>query len=137
MPEISKMYKIILFINIVVCFVYGILFGFLWWFWLDFIDYTATSPFFAQFFGGFLIIGLIWYLRIILQKVPWEKAVWFIGFANTIMGMMIIYLAYEILFVFIEMTKTAQINSIVSISVTTTLLVVNIIFFFVESGKHK
>jgi hypothetical protein len=113
------------------------LFGFFWWFWLPTIEYSTTLPFYAQFFGGFLLIGMIWYLRIILQKFPWEKAVFFVGFANTIMGVMIIYLAYEIVFLFSEMTEIARINSLVSISITTALLITNLIFYFLESGKHK
>ena len=137
MTEISKTYKIILIINMVACFIYGVLYAFLWWWWLPTIDNIVTQPYYAQFFGGFLLISLIWFLRIILQKVHWEKASIFIEFTLTVMGVMLLYLAYEILFIFKDMSEIAKTNAIVSTSVVGALLVLNIIFFFAETGKQK
>ena len=137
MTEISKMYKIVLIINMVACFAYGVLYGFLWWFWLPQIDNIVTPPFYAQFFGGFLMCSLIWFLRIILQKVPWDKVVLFIEFMMGILGVILLYLVWEILFVYGTMSPVARTNGIVSTTVVTTLLVTNIIAFFIETGKHK
>lgn len=137
MSEISKMYKVVLIINMVACFVYGVLYAFLWWFWLPAIDNTMFPPFYAQFFGGLLICTLIWMLRIILQKISWGKAVLFFEYVMIVMGVMLLYLGYEILFYHKDMSFTARINSIVSTSVVTALLILNIIAFFIETGKRK
>ena len=137
MTEISKTYKVMLIINMVACFVYGVLYAFLWWIWLDVIDNTVMPPFYAQFFGGFLILALIWFLRIILQKMSWEKALYFVEFMLFILCVMLLYETYTILFVFKDMSQIARTNSIVSTSVVSVLLILNLIFYYIEIGKHK
>jgi hypothetical protein len=135
MTEISKFYKIILIVNIVVSFVYGTLFAFFWWFWLPTIDYTASSPFYAQFFGGLLLVSMIWFLRILLQKMSWEKAVIFIEYTIAVLAIMLAYLIYEM--IAIDLSPTAQVNQIVSTSLTGILLAGNVAFFVKERVKQK
>jgi hypothetical protein len=136
MSEISKQYRVILFINMTVGLIYGVLFGFLWWWWAGIIEWDiGSTPFYGQVVGGLFLIYAIWNLRAVLQRKEWGAISYFMEFTFVLNFVMLIYFGWE--FLFIKPTGMALINSIVAVGVAGVLFILNLIFYFVESAKHK
>ena len=103
--------------------------------WSDFIGYTYSTPWFAQFFGVTLFIMAIWLLRAILQKKSFEDITFFVEFLFAIMAGMIIYFVLELLFV--PSDQATRIYGIVGTGITVALFITNMIFYFIETAKNK
>ena len=138
MTEISKQFKIMLIVNIVISLAYAIPYLFLTSLWLNLTEHTATSPFYSQAFGVALFSISVWSLRAILQKKEWEAVSYFVEFIFIFLFGIIIYLLLEMWFVLDKVaTPIAWINNIISIAVAGSVFVANIIFYFLETAKHK
>jgi len=124
-----------LIINIVVSMVYAIPFMFMIGTWSKVIDYTYSTPWFAQFFGLVLFLIAVWLLRAILQKKSFEELTYFIEFLFAIMAGMIIYFGLEL--VFVSETPATRIYGIVGTAITGALFAANMAFYFIETAKHK
>lgn len=124
-----------LIIDIVICLAVSIPYMFLIGTWSPLIEYSYSTPWYAQIFGVLLFMIAVWLLRAILQKKEWHDISYFMEFLFAILFGMIIYFALELLFV--ELTDIALIYAIVSTSVTGALFVANMIFYFIETAKHK
>ena len=127
MTEISKRWRIVLIITIVVSLLFSIPYVFLIGTWAPIIEYTYSTPWYAQVFGVLLFIIAVWLLRAILQKKTLEEISYFMEFLFVIMFGMIIFFVLELLFV--GLTGFALIYSIITLTVTAVLFVSNMIFF--------
>ncbi|MHA1112290.1 MAG: hypothetical protein ACTSRE_14380 [Promethearchaeota archaeon] len=138
MTEISKQFKIMLVINIVISLAYAIPYMFISGPWLALTEHTASSPFYSQVFGVALFGISVWCLRAILQKKEWEAISYFVEFVFVFLFGILIYLLLEIWFVINKVvTPVAWINAIISMAVVSALIVANIIFYFLETAKHQ
>lgn len=135
MTEISKGFRIMLFINIALAVIYAIPFMFMIGTWSKLIDYTYSTPWFAQFFGLTLFLMAAWLLRAILQKKSFEELTYFVEFIMAIMAGMIIYFTLEL--VFVSDTPATRIYGIIGTAITGALLGANMIFYFIETAKNK
>ena len=135
MTEISKPYKVMLIINIVVALIYAIPYMFMIGTWAPFIEYTYSTPWYAQVFGTLLFVMAVWLLRAILQKKSFEDISYLMEFIFAIMFGMIIYFALELLFV--SLGPVALIYAWVGLGVTIALFVSNMVFYFVETARTK
>jgi hypothetical protein len=135
MTEISKPYKIMLIINIVIALAYAIPYMFFINTWAGLIEYTYSTPWYAQVFGLVLFMIAAWLLRAILQKKTFESLSYFLEFIFVVLFGMIIYFALELLFV--PLTPIALIYAWVSLGVTIALFISNMVFYFVETARSK
>jgi hypothetical protein len=135
MTEISKSYRIMLIITMVISLLFSIPYMFLIKTWSKIIDYTYNTPWYAQVFGVLLFMVAVWLLRAILQKKSFENLSYFMEFLFAIMFGMIIYFALELLFV--TLSFAAVIYAWVSLGVIIALFVSNMIFYFIETAKSK
>ena len=138
MTEVSKQYKIILIINIVVSLVYAIPYMFITKLWLGFIEYGDSTPFYPQAMGVTLFVIAIWSLRVILQKKDWESISFFMEFIFVFLFGLIIYMVLEQWFYLTQTTHpVAWTNNIISLCVVGALFAANMVFYFIETAKHK
>ena len=138
MTELSKQYKIMMIINLVIAFAYAIPYCFITSAWLNLTQHEANSPFYAQAFGVTLFLVSVWLLRAILQKKDWESISYFVEFIFVFLFGILIYLVLELWFVIDKVvTPVAWINAIISTAVVGSVFVANIIFYFLETAKHK
>lgn len=135
MTEISKPYRIMLIINIAISMIFAIPYMFLIATFSPLIDYTYNTPWYAQVLGTVLFLIAVWLLRAILQKKSFEDVSYFLEFLFAIMFGMIIYFALELLFV--DLSFVAIVYAWVSLGVTIALFVSNMVFYFIETAKHK
>ena len=124
-----------LIIDIALSVIYAVPFMFMIGTWSKLIDYTYSTPWFAQFFGLTLFLIAIWLLRAILQKKSFEEFTYFLEFFFAIMFGMIIYFAIELLFV--SETPATRIYGIIGTAITGGILIANMIFYFIETAKSK
>ena len=137
MTEISKSYKVMLFINMGVTLIYGVLYTFFWWWWKDVIGWDfGSTPWYGQVLGGMYLVIAIWCLRAVLQKKEWESITYFMEFTFGLMFVMLLFFAYEFIFVN-KVPGMALYNSIVACGVVIILFILNLIFYFIETAKHK
>ena len=136
MAEVSKQYKVVLYINMALCFIYGIIYSFFWWGWATIIEWEiGSTPWYGQVVGGVLLVLGIWFLRAVLQKKSWEDISYFMEFTFGFMIVMLLFEGWN--FLFVRPTGIALINDIISTSVILFLFILNLIFYFMESAKHK
>jgi len=135
MTEISKRWRIVLIITIVASLAFSIPYVFLIGTWAPIIGYEYTTPWYAQVFGVLLFMIAVWLLRAMLQKKSLEEISYFMEFLFAVMFGMIIFFVLELLFV--GLTGLALIYSIISLTVTATMFVSNMIFYFMETAKRQ
>ena len=103
--------------------------------WSSFIQYTYSTPWYAQVFGTMLFMMAIFLLRAMLQKKSFENISYLMEFIFAIMFGMIIYFALELLFV--SLGPVALIYAWVGLGVTIALFVSNMIMYFIETARNK
>lgn len=139
MTEVSKQYKIILIINIVVSMAYAIPYMFISKLWLPFVEYLNATPFYPQALGVTLFVIAVWSLRVILQKKDWESISFFMEFIFVFLFGLIIYMVLEQWFYLTPRSvhPVAWVNNIISLCVVGALFAANMVFYFLETAKHN
>jgi hypothetical protein len=132
MVEMSKEYKIIVLVNIIAAFIYGILYVFFPDFLYSVNDAPYFDPHFWRLFGGALlavgIVGLYGFL-----KVDWDEIKLFMLYGITIL--LVILLLNLISNTYVIRSATNLIFHWIDNVVIIILLIINVFFYMRENKK--